>query len=458
MFRIRALIAILFCRMTKFALRILGKAGTSFPGRIAVKICPNLLELLSKNVKVIMVTGTNGKTTSSRIVEAGLSEAGVRYFANRSGANLICGITACFVMNSTWTGKNKKDYAVIECDEAALKTVSLYVKPQVLICTNIFRDQLDRFGEITHTLASIQTGISHLPNTILCLNGDCSLTYSLAEKFPDNKTVIFGVDQEIYQVRAEEVSDAKYCIRCKHEYEYDYTTFAHLGAYKCPNCGYHRPMPDVSAKKIIRMTPDVSEITLRLFDRETDLTINLPGGYNIYNACGAAAALSCAGFPDEIIYRALKNFSAGFGRMEKMKLGESNVRMILVKNPAGCNQVINFLTAGTEDAVFYIALNDKDSDGTDVSWIWDVEFEKLLTMQNRLTRLVVSGIRRYEMALRLKYAGFSEDFIEIKDTFDEFLDAAEKETLPVYMMPTYTAMLTLRKMISTRYGIKQFWE
>lgn len=458
MFKIRAFFAILLCRMTRIALRLLGKAATSFPGQIAVKVCPNLLSLLSKNVTVIMVTGTNGKTTSSRIVEEGLAAAGVSYFANRSGANLICGITACFVMNSTLTGKNKKDYAVIECDEAAFRTVSLYVKPKVLICTNIFRDQLDRFGEITHTLSSIETGISHLPDTVLCLNGDCSLTYSLAEKFPKNKIVTFGVDKEIYQVRAEEVSDAKYCIKCKHEYEYDYTTFAHLGGYRCPHCGYCRPVPNVTAEAIKQMTPDSSDITLRLFDRKFDVTINLPGGYNIYNACGAAAALSSAGFSDEIILSALQNFSAGFGRMEKMRLGESDVRMILVKNPAGCNQVINFLTSGTEDAVFYIALNDRDSDGTDISWIWDVEFEKLLTMQDRLKRLVVSGIRRYDMALRLKYAGFDEDFIEIKDTFDEFLNSATQETLPVYMMPTYTAMLNLRKMISAKYNIKEFWE
>lgn len=460
MLKIRALFAIFLCRAATAVLRLLGKGATSFPGRIAVKICPNLLQILSKDVTVIMVTGTNGKTTSSRIIEEGLKEADVGYFANRSGANLICGITACFVLNSSFTGKKKKDYAVIECDEAAFRTVSLYVKPKVLVCTNIFRDQLDRFGEITHTLSSIETGISHLPDTILCLNGDCSLTYSLAEKFPGNKTVTFGVDTEIYKNRAEEVSDAKYCIRCKNEYVYDYSTFAHLGGYRCPNCGYHRPNADVSAKKILNMTPDYSKILLSLFGKENEVTVNLPGGYNIYNACGAAAALSCTGFGEEVILRAIQNFSAGFGRMEKLNLGQGEIRMILVKNPAGCNQVINFLTSAAEESAFYIALNDRDADGTDVSWIWDVEFEKLLTVQDKIKRLVISGTRCYDMALRLKYAGFNENFIEIKESFEDFLQSAIDDPLPVYLMPTYTAMLTLRKMIAARYkgSVKQFWE
>lgn len=460
MTKIRVFFATLICKLAGKLLRLGGSGGTNLPGKLALKIYPDLLGVLAKNVNVIMVTGTNGKTTTSRIIEEGLIEAKVTYFSNKSGANLLPGITNSFVSNSTLTGKNKCNYAMIECDEAAFRTVSLYVKPKVLVVTNIFRDQLDRYGEITHTLNSINTGMEHLPDTTFVLNGDCSLTYSLAEKFPNNKIVTFGVDKEIYHEKVHEISDAKYCIKCKTAYDYDYITFGHLGDFHCPKCGYHRVTPQVAAEDIIETTANSSTILLRLFGNKYTAKINLPGGYNIYNACAAAAALSLDGFSDDICLGALQNFFCGFGRMEKFTINNTDIRMILVKNPAGCNQVLNFLSDCNEDTLFYICLNDNAADGKDISWIWDVEFERLHQLGDRLKGLVVSGIRANDMALRLKYAGFDEDFIKIIDNcdYDKLIDSAINQDLPVCIMPTYTSMMDLRARIAKRFHIKNFWE
>lgn len=456
--RIRVFLAVLVCKTATAVLRMLGKGATSLPGGLALKLCPSLLGVLSKNVDVIMVTGTNGKTTTSRILEQGFRVAGYDYFCNKSGANLITGITGAFCMHSGLSGRCRKTHAVIECDEAAFRTVSKYVKPKVLVVTNIFRDQLDRYGEITHTLGSIETGIRNLPDTVLVLNGDCSLTYSLATRFPEQKVVTFGVDTPLYKDTVYEISDASYCIRCKHKYQYDYVTFGHLGGFRCPSCGYRRPAVDVAAEQILLSGADSSRVLLRLFDRKFETVINLPGGYNIYNACAAAASLTLIGLADRQVKEALAGFECGFGRMEKMKIGGVEMRIILVKNPAGCNQVLNFLSDNDTPALFAICLNDKAADGRDISWIWDVEFERLYQHREKLTGLLVSGIRADDMAVRLKYAGFDESEIQVVRDYDEMMRILVAQDSEVCIMPTYTAMMELRAKIAKQYGIKDFWE
>lgn len=448
----------LVCKVITACLRIMGKGATSLPGGLALKIYPAVLGRLAENVHVIMVTGTNGKTTTSRILEQGFVTAGYDYFCNKSGANLITGITGTFCMNATLGGRSKKTHAVIECDEAAFRTVSRYVKPEVLIVTNIFRDQLDRYGEITHTLGSIETGIHNLPDTTLVLNGDCSLTYSLADKFPGSRIVTFGVDTVIYKDAVREISDASYCIKCKHRYTYDYITFGHLGGFRCNHCGYCRPAVDVAAEQILPSGTDNSKIVLRLFDHTFETVINLPGGYNIYNACAAAAGLTLMGLTKEQVQASLGGFECGFGRMEKMNIGGAEVRIILVKNPAGCNQVLNFLADSETPAMFAVCLNDKAADGRDISWIWDVEFERLYQHKDKLTGLLVSGVRADDMALRLKYAGFEEQEIQVVKDYDEMMYRLVNQDSPVCIMPTYTAMMELRAKIAKKYGIKDFWE
>ncbi|MGI5978710.1 MAG: MurT ligase domain-containing protein [Oscillospiraceae bacterium] len=455
--KIRVFFACLLCRLSIWALRRLGRGGTAIPGKIAMKICPDILGFLAKDVRCIAVTGTNGKTTSARMIEEAFRLDGRSYFSNRSGANLINGVTSLFIENSTLTGKPKKDFAIVECDEAASKEICRLIDPEVVLVTNVFRDQLDRYGEVTHTLNNILTGIKNSPHATLCLNADCSLTASIAGQVP-NRVVFFGVSTPIYQDPIAEVSDAPHCIRCKQEYEYTYRTFGHLGGFRCPNCGYARPTPQLAVTEILRSDVASTTVQMDYFGTTEDVAINLPGGYNIYNAVGSLAVCEVIGFDRRTAKAAIGGFSCAFGRMERFDMGQSTARMILVKNPAGCNQVLNYLSGLTEKAVFVCCLNDNSADGKDVSWIWDVNFERLAAMDERIPEIYVSGIRAFDMAVRLKYAGVPEDKLKVFSDYDSLIGAMQTQSLPVVIMPTYTAMMDLRAKMSAAFGGKDFWE
>ena len=353
----RVFLSCLVCRIVTFVLHKLGRGATSMPGKVALKVKRNVLKDLSKNTKVIVVTGTNGKTTSCRILEEGLKKAGKSYFINKSGANLITGVTASFIMNSTVTGKCKKDYAIIECDENAFKEVSRYIHCDVILVTNVFRDQLDRYGEVTHTLNAIKESVKNLPNAIVCLDADCSLTYSMSKEIP-NKIITFGVNVPFDKnAKAPEISDAKYCIFCKHEYDYTYHTYGHLGGFVCNNCGYKRPQPDFAVESVEEMKNDHSVVVANLNGDRNIIKVNIGGAYNIYNAIGCAAALTALGIEQKNIIDAIENFNGAFGRMEHFKAGNNTVNLILVKNPAGFSQTMNFLKSIDDDFTLILSLN-----------------------------------------------------------------------------------------------------
>ena len=454
---IKAVFAILLCRLLRFASRLLRRGGTAMPGRWAVKVCPDLLSILSKNVKTVAITGTNGKTTSSRMVEEAFSEQGFSYFANRSGANLMSGIVTEFVMNSTLGGRCKKEYAVIECDEAAARTVFALLNPSVILVTNLFRDQLDRYGEVTHTLENIRAGIEKVPEALLCLNADCSLTSSLAGDLP-NRHVFYGIEKGAVPSREKaELSDATHCIRCKTEYEYDYITYGHLGGFRCPKCGYCRQEPDYSVTKVTSLRADGTDLIMRLHGRQVGVHVNLPALYNIYNAAGALSAAIEAGVSEDTAIRALSAFQCGFGRMETFALG-GGTRLMLVKNPAGCNQVLEFLQEIRDPFLLVICLNDRSADGTDISWIWDADFEKLAGLQDRMERVIVSGDRTGDLHVRIKYAGVEEAKITEERSYEDLVRQLEETDLPVFIMPTYTALLDLRTVIVRHCGGAEFWE
>ena len=454
----RALFALWTCKLLRAVSRLLNRGGTALPGRVAQKIYPDLLSRLSGSVNTVAVTGTNGKTTCSRIIEEAFREAGLAFFANRSGANLMSGVLTEFVMNAGAFGQMKKKYAVIECDEAAARTVFGQLKPQVIVVTNLFRDQLDRYGEITHTLSNIREGIRNVPEAVLCLNADCSLTASLAGDGLVNPVIWYGIEGSAgFSASSAVLSDASHCIRCKTEYEYDYHTYAHLGGFRCPKCGYRRPQADYAVEKILSANDSSSKVLFREPAGETKLTINLPAVYNLYNAAAAAAAVETVGIAPEICHRALSEFACGFGRMESFPLA-GGTRMILVKNPAGCTQALQYLSGIDKDYVLVVCLNDHSADGTDVSWIWDAEFEQLEARKDRIRKLFVSGDRAQDMRVRLKYAGLPDERITVQTDSGALVEALKQETLPLYILPTYTAMLALRGEIVHRCGGTEFWE
>ena len=353
----RAFAAIMIGKLVRLVCRVLHRGGTAKPGEIALRICPELLSVLSDGVKCICITGTNGKTTCTRIVEEGLRRAGFSCFANRSGANLIEGIATDFIVNSGINGKCRYDYAVLETDEAASMKVFPGLKPEVILVTNLFRDQVDRFGGVVNTRNDIRKGIQGTPGSVLVLNADCPVTASLADG-TDNKTVFFGFSEEAAEkCEGKGVSDLDGCIECGEKYEYRYITFSHLGGYSCPGCGAKRPKADIEVTDILSQT--ISGTVIRASvgkqnEQKTDsitLNVNLPAVYNIYNALGSFSALTAIGVPEKSAAEALAGFECAFGRMEQLAIGKKGGRMILVKNDAGCNQVIQFLKKVEEDFV-----------------------------------------------------------------------------------------------------------
>ena len=329
--KIRVSLAVLACKMSRWLIRLLGRGATDFPGRVALKICPNLLGELAKTVTTVIVTGTNGKTTTARMIEQALADSGISYFANKSGANLLTGVAAEFAVHSGISGRCRYPYALIEADEAALKHIAKFVDPKVVVVTNVFRDQLDRYGDVTGTLNNILVGLENSKNAVVCLNADDSLCTSLKDRVP-NKTVFYGVDVPLYANRVAELSDAPYCIHCHHAYEYSYVTYGHLGGYQCPNCGYARPEPALRVTAVPVSDAEHSEIVVRTGELTLSANVNLPGGYNIYNACASLCAAMVLGLDMSVAAESLSRFACGFGRMEKFTVEQTELRMILIKN------------------------------------------------------------------------------------------------------------------------------
>ncbi len=404
---------------------------------------------------VIAVSGTNGKTTCCRMIARAFENAGQSCLANKAGANLLTGIVAEFAGGAGLLGRPKHKYAVIECDEAAAKSVFPLLRPSIVLLTNVFRDQLDRYGEVMHTLGNLRQAVDQVPEALLCLNAHDSLLCSLQGQVP-NPMLFYGVDSPLSGENGSYVPDARFCIRCGAPYAYDYRTYGHLGAFYCPNCGYRRPQPHVSARPA---EPEGSEsrIALNINGGEFEACLALPGAYNVYNAAAAACALHGAGFSPQEIKSALETVSCGFGRMEKFNIG-GGAQMILVKNPVGFTQVLQYIAGMREPFVLVLCLNDKLADGTDISWIWDADFELLSAASDKIAKIYLSGTRAEELLVRLKYAGVSCPEITIVRGYGELTRRLSSEELPIIVVPTYTAMMELRPYLAREAGSKGFWE
>lgn len=468
---LRTVFAVAVCKASRAVLHRIGRGGTSFPGKAAMVLKKDLLTVVSQDVASIVVTGTNGKTTTAAMLESVLRCAGLETVSNRSGANLLSGVTAELAACTDWRGRAVKHYAVIECDEGALHQVVPLLRPKVIIVTNLFRDQLDRYGEVMHTLEAVRRGIEQVPEAVLCLNADDSLTASLALDLP-NPVAWFGIgigveagdpEQNSGQDFGNEessVSDARYCIRCGTEYVYSFRTFAHLGGFRCPACGYARPDPDVEITSIDSMDYTGTRVHMRFEKRSVGMVpvnIAAPALYNIYNAAAAACLAQAAGISLQAVLKALASTSGAFGRMETFEPGGAAAQMILVKNPAGCNQALDYLCSLKKPYALILCLNDRDADGHDISWIWDVDYEKLC-QHPFLQGIYVWGIRAEDLQLRLKYAGIPESRIRHIRKKETLLMIIRGSKVPVFILPNYTAMLPLRELLQKETGKAEFWK
>ena len=453
----RTFIACLTGKILRFFCRLFNRGGTGLPGRIALKICPDLLGTLSKGVSCVVITGTNGKTTSVRMVEEGFRLSGLSYFANLTGANLIEGITTDFIMNSSLTGKCSKKFAILETDEFASKEVCRYTQPKVIYVTNLFVDQVERFGGVGGTLAGISTAVSNAKDATLVLNADDSVSSAIGRDVP-NKTVYFSIDKSALEnTPYSGSSDVTECSVCGGKLEYDYMTFSHLGAFRCTKCGYSRPEADVRITRILSSGLDGSQIKVEENKQEILININLPAMYNMYNALGAYAVMRNCGISRDTAADALGSFTCGFGRMEFFpQLGRCGGRMVLVKNGAGCDQVIDYLKKYDEDFVLAIYLNNNVSDGVDISWLDTADFESL--KQCRIEKIYVSGMRAEEMYARLIKAGFDDSALIKQTDTHALISSLRQSDKPVFILPTYTGMMATRSEIVKQCGGSEYWE
>ncbi|HEX9062328.1 MAG TPA: MurT ligase domain-containing protein [Clostridia bacterium] len=462
---IRLSITILITKIAIKFLRLTRSGGTTLPGKIALKLYPDIASVISKDFNIIMVTGTNGKTTTTRIIGQMLSENSIPYITNKSGANLVSGVISTFIESVDINGRCDAKTALIEIDEAAFKAISSLIKPNFLVVTNFFRDQLDRYGELYSTLNGVREGILKSKHTKLILNADDSLCASLG-KDTGNETVYFGMSETAIKEPIEALSqDAVFCIYCKEKYVYKSRVYGHLGSFACPGCGYSRPKPSITCESVIKLTSAFSDIvyTVPSVDGTSSYSakINLPGLYNVYNALAAASLGFLLDLPQDKTIKALESFECGFGRMETINIGNKFIKLILVKNPTGFNQVLNYLVTDDKKMQLAFAINDNYADGTDISWLWDVDFEKLEEYQDQMVNIYTSGTRAEDMSVRLKYAGiFSDRITTLKDYKELIREGISKtdEGECFYILPTYTAMLDIRKILSSMYNLKEFWK
>ena len=427
--------------------------GTTVPGKLLSKLDPGAVDRLARRLPLgsALVSATNGKTTTAAMMAEILGPR-VRLAHNSSGANLVSGVA------STLLAARGAELGLFEVDEAALPEVAARVRPRALCLGNLFRDQLDRYGELEHVAARWRTTVETLPEaTALVVNGDDPQVGDLARAHA--RATVFGLDDPAQsQPELPHAADSRYCIRCGTPYEFFHSYIGHLGDYRCPSCGHSRPALDVVARRIELEGLDAVAFDLVSPETTTRVRLQVGGLYNVYNALGAAALARELGATADEIAAGLGRFSAAFGRFERIDLGDRRILMLLIKNPAGANEVVRTLVAGGAPRLAVIALNDGIADGKDVSWIWDVDFEPLL---DRLERIVATGDRAAELALRFKYAGFAAEAIDVVPDLEAGLDrglAATAAGDELVVLPTYTAMLALRKVVGERGYVRPYWE
>jgi UDP-N-acetylmuramyl tripeptide synthase len=427
--------------------------GTTVPGKVLGFLSPDAVEQLARRLPLgtALVSATNGKTTTAAMV-AEIIGARTRLAHNASGANLVSGVASALLSS------RGAELGLFEVDEAAVPEVARRVRPRALALGNLFRDQLDRYGELELVAERWRRAVEALgAETTLVVNGDDPQVGDLARARPGS--VVYGMDDPSQAVPAlQHAADSKWCLRCGTPYEYAAAYVGHLGDYRCPACGHARPPLDLVARSISLEGLDAVRFELVDADRALPVRLPLPGLYNVYNALAAAALARVLGATPEEVKDGLERFTAAFGRFERLDLGDRRLLMLLVKNPTGANEVVRTLVAGGAPRLAVLALNDGIADGRDVSWIWDVDFEPLL---ERLERVVVTGQRAAELALRFKYAGFDPRAIEVVPELVRGLDrglALTPEGSELVVIPTYTAMLGLRRIVTERGFAKPYWE
>jgi UDP-N-acetylmuramyl tripeptide synthase len=440
-------------RLLRAVSRRIGRSGgTTAPGRMLLRLSPGALTRMARDLDdgSVLVSATNGKTTTSAMLAACLEAAGRPVVHNRAGSNMACGVATALLD----AGGRPGQLGLFEVDEAWLPSVAEQVEPRLLLLSNLFRDQLDRYGELELLADRWAELVERLDGKAsFVLNADDPLVADLGR---DRRQVTyFGVEDDSQALPGmQHAADSKHCRNCGHAYVYDAVYLGHMGRYRCPNCGRERPAAQVAATSVRLDGMTGSRVELRTPHGPLELRLPLPGLYNVYNAVAAVATALELGVPLATAGEALEGFGGAFGRVETIPVGGRQMSILLVKNPAGANEVLRTLTLEDGALDLWFGLNDRVADGRDVSWIWDADFEVLA---GRVRRATCAGTRAEEMALRLKYAGIDAE-LEVERDVERSLDRAVATAAGerLYALPTYTALLELHDLLSRR-GLARRW-
>lgn len=426
----RKLLAIWAGKIIAFASRLTGGKSSSAPGLFALKLCPDLIKRLSGNIEkgIIVTCGTNGKTTTNNLLCTALEARGYHVVCNRLGANMLSGITTAFLKECSLLGRFHADYACLEVDEAYTVHVFDQITPDIMIITNLFRDQLDRYGEIDITTDILKRAIAKAPGAVLVLNADDPLCaqFGLIEGITP---VYYGISEKVLP-QQNDTKEGRFCPLCGEEQVYDYYHYSQLGSYHCPSCGFRRPEPDIDVRSVTLGT------SMKFTINGEPMEIRYKGFYNIYNLAAVYAAITAAGESVDNFPQLLQGYQPQIGRMQEFSLGKP-VILSLSKNPAGFNQAITTVCTDNRTKDVIIAINDNANDGKDVSWLWDVDFDKI--QDSRLQTLTTTGIRMYDISLRFKYADVAVDFME-PDMKTAVKRCLKTDSQAVYLLVNYSCL------------------
>ena len=431
MTKLRNIIAITACKLFIKLGVLMGKKGSSMPGSVAMKISPNILKTLSRQIKkeIILVCGTNGKTTTNNLIYSLLSHDGSTVVCNNVGANMLPGVACAFISKATVSGKLDADYASIECDEASVRHIVKHITPHKIVITNLFRDQMDRYGEIEGTIKLLNEAIEKVPSATLVLNADDPFTRQFGE---GRKALYYGVSEQVFVPEDKEIP---LCLKCQNKLSYEYNHYNQLGKYKCTQCGFERPNPHYSATRVD--IKDSIKFVLSFGGFQHKMDVNYRGFYNLYNILASFAVFESSGGSIEDAIKVFDAYKPQLGRMEPFTINGKTAILNLAKNPAGFNQAISTVKEDSRTKNVLVAVNDMPSDGTDISWLWDTQFEGLC--DNNVKAVYVSGTRMHDVALRLKYAGVkSIKTIDINaETLKEFISNKGEVC---YLLVNYTVL------------------
>ena len=432
----RSMVAAMAGRVVHAVLHgVLHRAASQLPGRVALAIDPQVVAHLRNKVRAgsVVVCGTNGKTTTTNLIAATLEAAGMRVLCNRDGANMLPGVASALLPGRA------ADWAVIEADELSCIHILPQLRPTYLVLLNLFRDQLDRSGEIDHVQDVIVESLATSPKTILLTCGDDPLCIGVAERAQaaGTRVLTFGVDEDL-GLPADRVPEARFCQRCGAELSYAYRSYAQLGAFRCPSCGFARPALDYRAKEVQVGHESVAFVASCSEAVAWPLRAPFGGVYLVYNLLAAAAIALRVGVGPQVFQRALDGYDPGNGRLQHFTIDTTPVVLNLAKNPTGLNQNLSLMLADERPKVVYVIINDEANDGRDVSWLWDVDFERLVGRQD--VRLVMAGGHRAnDLQVRLKYAGVAAPVVL---RLDDALERARTLSTgdPLYVLTNYSAL------------------